>query len=111
MYEVVRALMSGAGSLVARSYSTLELNPRASNPAKWDRFEIGSISVMKMETVGGDNLEWWLQCEHFSKWCRKSSEKQNQNFIGFREFNLEDFLFSILQKTLNYGEMICNEYF
>ena len=38
-------------------------------------------------------------------------KKLNQNFIGFREFNLEDFLLSILQKTLNYGEMICNEYF
>ena len=34
------------------------LNPRASKPAKWDRFQIGSISVMKMETVGGDDLQW-----------------------------------------------------
>ena len=50
--------------------------------------------------------------EHFQN-CDAANQvkKLNQNFIGFREFNLEDFLLSILQKTLNYGEMICNEYF
>ena len=47
----------------------------------------------------------------FHNFAANQVKKLNQNFIGFREFNLEDFLLSILQKTLNYGEMICNEYF
>ena len=36
----------------SRGTILLHFNPRPANPAKWDHFEIGSISVMKMERGG-----------------------------------------------------------
>ena len=80
-----------------------QLSRRATSPAKWQRFKIDSISVMKMgcfflvhfdnedEIDGGDNA-------HF-KIGPQIKCAQNQNFIGFREFNFARFFpFSILQE-------------